>query len=173
MKCSVLVTAVLAFALAACPGGTPQPQQPQSPQPAQLVELKEPPPPPQPWNGEVTVQPTAGSVWVLAPVKDGQEQWLLILVDVQTQLVQASYEVAAQARLQALERATGSTSISSGIETVIIGSIQGPGPRPGPAGEPGDFIYLRALNVAAAAVNINNELRGVEGRVGASSGAAR
>ncbi|MEZ4363470.1 MAG: hypothetical protein R3B48_25065 [Kofleriaceae bacterium] len=142
MKRSVLV-AVLTFFLAACPAATPRPIS---------LRLKAPPPTPQRWSGEVREARGEGMVWVMSPFDEAGERWILSLVNVRQQVIEATYIVPNAERFHAIEATSGGGGgISTGIEWVIIGSVR-PGPRPGPIGDPDPFLSREHLNVAANAL---------------------
>jgi hypothetical protein len=160
-----LVLAVLCISLlSACPmPGGPSPANP-SPITSNetkcslLVELAAPAPEPQQWTGELP-QGSATSAWVLIGVGDPATSWVLVLVEPDKLAAVASFSLTKEEeRREAITKVAAQQFNFPQILLAILGSVR-PFPQPGPPGDPGRWIYRRAVSTAVSERRIQNELR--------------
>jgi hypothetical protein len=160
-----LVLAVLCISLlSACPmPGGPSPANPSPVTSSEtkcslLVELAAPAPEPQQWTGELP-QGSATSAWVLIGVDDPATSWVLVLVEPDKLAAVAAFSLKKEEeRRDAITKVAAQQLNFPQILLAVLGSVR-PFPQPGPPGEPGKWIFQRAVSTAVSERKIQNELR--------------
>jgi hypothetical protein len=160
-----LVLAVLCVSLlSACPmTGGPSPANPSPVTSSEtkcslLVELAAPAPEPQQWTGELP-QGSATSAWVMIGVGDPATSWVLVLVEPDKLAAVASFSLKKEEeRRDAIIKISAQQLNFPKILLAVLGSVR-PFPQPGPPGDPGQWIYRRAVSTAVAERGIQDELQ--------------
>lgn len=134
---------------------TPNPSEATEDQPAEISCLAPIDPVSSPavqqWTGVLPENPPARSVYVIQPLDDSNQQFLLTLTYPTKKEILAAYLLPSlQEKLDAMNKISQQTFNYPQILLAVLGGLR-PLPQPGPPGQPG-IAYKKALNAANAMV---------------------